>query len=520
MGQARTRLPRIAETAVERARLTVVPRRRPRAPRVPFMILVSLVLSAAWWGCCCSTPRCSRRPSRPPRWRRRPPSCTPGSSRCGWSWTGCATRSGSATRAQALGMVPLVNPAFIRLSDGKVLGNPVAGRPRGRAAAHPAADPQAAEPAAPTRSIVRLDRARGTPRSADDGARSDAERRGRRYNERGRPEQRQDRSTRWPRQARPAPGRGRGPGRGRAGPARPRAGASLVRLRIGFLLIAMVVSVFARPAVPAAGRRRRRRTPRRRAAVGAVEVAAGDPRLDHRPQRRPAGGVARRADDRRRPDARPRTTPRDRLGPRRRGSASTTSRPLERLRRARHPVPLHRPPGPLDRRARAWSPSSRTPATRGSTPGATRCAATRPRTSRRTSSASSTPRASRRPALERIFDTLLAGKDGSATYDVGGGNRIPLGDNSVTEPVDGKDLALTIDRDLQWYTQRVLRQTVEDAGGESRRRGRDGHPHRRAARAGRLPDVRPERPDQRARGRPRRPGRSATSTSPARCRRC
>ncbi len=68
---------------------------------------------------------------------------------------------------------------------------------------------------------------------------------------------------------------------------------------------------------------------------------------------------------------------------------------------------------------------------------------------------------------EQQFDTLLAGDDGSATYDVGGGNRIPLGDNSVTQPVDGQDLTLTIDRDLQWYTQRVLRQTVEDAGGES-----------------------------------------------------
>lgn len=68
---------------------------------------------------------------------------------------------------------------------------------------------------------------------------------------------------------------------------------------------------------------------------------------------------------------------------------------------------------------------------------------------------------------ELLFDQLLAGKDGSATYDVGGGNRIPLGDNSTVQPRDGADLALTIDRDVQWYTQRVLRQTVEDAGGES-----------------------------------------------------
>jgi cell division protein FtsI (penicillin-binding protein 3) len=67
--------------------------------------------------------------------------------------------------------------------------------------------------------------------------------------------------------------------------------------------------------------------------------------------------------------------------------------------------------------------------------------------------------------VEDRFNTLLSGTDGSATYDIGGGNRVPLGDNSVTEPVDGKDLTLTIDRDLQWYVQRVLRQTVEDAGG-------------------------------------------------------
>jgi cell division protein FtsB len=43
--QLRSRLPRLAEAAVERARLTVVPtRRRPRAPRVPFVTLVSLIL--------------------------------------------------------------------------------------------------------------------------------------------------------------------------------------------------------------------------------------------------------------------------------------------------------------------------------------------------------------------------------------------------------------------------------------------------------------------------------------------
>ena len=42
--QIRSRVPRIAEAAVERARLSVVPRRRVRAARVPFVTLVSLIL--------------------------------------------------------------------------------------------------------------------------------------------------------------------------------------------------------------------------------------------------------------------------------------------------------------------------------------------------------------------------------------------------------------------------------------------------------------------------------------------
>ncbi len=69
--------------------------------------------------------------------------------------------------------------------------------------------------------------------------------------------------------------------------------------------------------------------------------------------------------------------------------------------------------------------------------------------------------------FERTFDALLAGTDGSARYQVGGGNKIPLGESTVVEPVDGQDLHTTLDMDLQWYAQRVLRQTVEDASADS-----------------------------------------------------
>jgi hypothetical protein len=51
--QLRDRLPRLAEEAVERARLTVVPRRRVRAARMPFVTLVSLVLLGGIVGLLC-----------------------------------------------------------------------------------------------------------------------------------------------------------------------------------------------------------------------------------------------------------------------------------------------------------------------------------------------------------------------------------------------------------------------------------------------------------------------------------
>jgi len=69
--------------------------------------------------------------------------------------------------------------------------------------------------------------------------------------------------------------------------------------------------------------------------------------------------------------------------------------------------------------------------------------------------------------LELTFNKQLAGTDGSETYEVGDGNRIPLGHSSVTPAHNGTDLHTTIDEDLQWYTQRVLRQTVLGARGDS-----------------------------------------------------
>ncbi len=69
--------------------------------------------------------------------------------------------------------------------------------------------------------------------------------------------------------------------------------------------------------------------------------------------------------------------------------------------------------------------------------------------------------------LEATFGDWLAGHDGEARYQVGDGNRLPLGESTLEEPEDGQDLTTTLDANLQWYVQRALRDTVRAAGGES-----------------------------------------------------
>lgn len=62
--------------------------------------------------------------------------------------------------------------------------------------------------------------------------------------------------------------------------------------------------------------------------------------------------------------------------------------------------------------------------------------------------------------LEQTFNTILSGRDGSQTCQAGDGACIPLGENTEVAPVYGQTLHLTIDRDVQWTAQRLLRQAV------------------------------------------------------------
>ncbi|MFZ2503895.1 MAG: penicillin-binding protein 2 [Nocardioides sp.] len=66
--------------------------------------------------------------------------------------------------------------------------------------------------------------------------------------------------------------------------------------------------------------------------------------------------------------------------------------------------------------------------------------------------------------MEVSFNKWLAGTDGRDEFMVAGGNRLPLGESSHTDPVNGRPLELTIDRDLQWYASRLLRKQVTATG--------------------------------------------------------
>jgi len=64
--------------------------------------------------------------------------------------------------------------------------------------------------------------------------------------------------------------------------------------------------------------------------------------------------------------------------------------------------------------------------------------------------------------LELAEDSVLTGTDGEESYERGrNGERIPLGDSSTTPPVDGQDVRLTLDADLQYYAQSAAKAQAE-----------------------------------------------------------
>ena len=125
LSQARNRVPRIAEAAVERARLTVVPRTaRRRAPRVPFVTLVSLLLVGGVAGLLFFNTSMQQASFTATDLEQQVAVLDAHEQSLKMQLESLRDPQRVALAAKVMGMVPPSSPAFLRLSDGAVLGKP------------------------------------------------------------------------------------------------------------------------------------------------------------------------------------------------------------------------------------------------------------------------------------------------------------------------------------------------------------------------------------------------------------
>jgi outer membrane murein-binding lipoprotein Lpp len=124
---ARTRVPRFAEAAVERARLTVVPPRRAigrtQAARTPFAVLVIAMLVAGVVGLLMFNTNMQQASFKATALQTQVNTLTAKQQSLNMALDALRNPQRLAVAAKKLGMVPPGQPAFIRL-DGTVLGAP------------------------------------------------------------------------------------------------------------------------------------------------------------------------------------------------------------------------------------------------------------------------------------------------------------------------------------------------------------------------------------------------------------
>ena len=122
------RVPRFADAAVERARLTVVPPRRSlgrtQAARTPFAVLVIAMLAAGVVGLLMFNTNMQQASFAATALQDRVNVLTAKEQSLDMELDELRDPQNLAVAAKALGMVAPSQPAFVRLSDGRVLGNP------------------------------------------------------------------------------------------------------------------------------------------------------------------------------------------------------------------------------------------------------------------------------------------------------------------------------------------------------------------------------------------------------------
>lgn len=127
VAQVRTRMPRIAEVAVERARLTVVPRRRTRASRVPFVALVSMVLLGGVVGLLLFNTSMQQASFAATALGEQADTLAARQQTLEMELDRLRNPQRIAAQAQRLHMVQAGNPAFLELGTGTVVGEPSPG---------------------------------------------------------------------------------------------------------------------------------------------------------------------------------------------------------------------------------------------------------------------------------------------------------------------------------------------------------------------------------------------------------
>jgi cell division protein FtsB len=120
--QFRSRMPRIAEAAVERARLTVVPRRRVRAARVPFVTLVSLILLGGVIGLLLFNTSMQQASFAATSLEDQASTLSAREQTLRMELDVLRNPQHVAEQARRMGMVTAGSPAFLRLSDDSIVG--------------------------------------------------------------------------------------------------------------------------------------------------------------------------------------------------------------------------------------------------------------------------------------------------------------------------------------------------------------------------------------------------------------
>ena len=151
--QLRSRMPRLspqmAQAAVERARLTVVPRRRTRAARLPFVALVSLVLLGGVVGLLLFNTSMQQASFAATSLEEQARVLSAREQTLQMEIDALRDPQHVAAQAQQMGMVVAPAPVFLDSRTGKVLGTPAPATPvdRLRLLPKPAARPAILNPA-------------------------------------------------------------------------------------------------------------------------------------------------------------------------------------------------------------------------------------------------------------------------------------------------------------------------------------------------------------------------------------